>query len=436
MAAKIVFIGAGSIIFVKNLIGDCLLTPALRDAHIALLDIDKEKLRLSEQMLKQLNNNINEGRAEIKAYDDQREALRDADFVINAIHVGGYDPCVINDFEIPLKYGLKQSYADTLGMGGIFRGLRTIPVMLQIAKDMEEVCPDAWLLNYTNPMAIVTGAIQKATSIKTVGLCHSVQICVRDLFEGLGMDHTNVKSKIAGINHQAWLLDVHRDGEDLYPEVKRRALERQASEQHDDKVRYEIMNQFGYYVTESTQHTAEYVPYFIKNAYPELLDEYGVHTMMYKNWGQSQADYWQKAMDELLGNKGLSHERTHEYASYIMEAILTDNIYKIGANVMNNGLITNLPDGVNVEVPCLVDGSGITPCYIGDLPPQLAALNRTNINVQELTIEASLTGNKEHVYHAALLDPHTSAELSIADIRSMVGELLEANRSYLPQFEI
>ncbi|WP_256757348.1 alpha-glucosidase/alpha-galactosidase [Cohnella sp. WQ 127256] len=428
MAVKIVFIGSGSIIFVKNLIGDCLMTPALQDAHIALLDIDHEKLKLSEKMLNQLNDNINLGRATIKAYTDQREALRGADFVINAIQVGGYE-AVIPDFEIPMKYGLKQTYADTLGVGGLFRGLRTIPVMLSIARDMEEVCPNALMLNYTNPMAIVTGAIHQATSIQAIGLCHSVQICVRDLLHGLGMDDANVKSKIAGINHQAWLLEVHRDGVDLYPEIKRRAAERNV--EHDDRVRYEIMNRFGYYVTESTQHSSEYMPYFIKRNYPELLPRFGILTEMYKDWGKSQQQYWNQTKAEMIDNADLSHERTHEYASFIMEAIVTDRAIKIGGNVMNSGLITNVSANACVEVPCLVDGSGITPCYIGDLPTVCAGLNSTNIHMQLLTIEAALYGRKESIYHAAMLDPHTSAELSLDDIVAMCDELIEVNRNYL-----
>lgn len=430
--AKIVFIGAGSIIFVKNLIGDCLLTSALRDAEMALLDIDLEKLELSEKMLQNLNRNINEGKAKIAACRDRRKALEGADFVINAIQVGGYDPCVINDFEIPLKYGLKQTYADTLGVGGIFRGLRTIPVMMEIARDMEEICPDAWLLNYTNPMGIITGAMLRVTKVKTAGLCHSVQICTRDLLEGLGMSNEGVKWKIAGINHQAWLLEVSRNGEDLYPEIKRRAVSR--TEKHDDRVRYEIMKRFGYYVTESSIHSSEYMPYFIKNNCPGLLEEFGLKTDMYKDWGKSQKEYWRKTREELVDNKELTHFRTHEYASYIMESILTDKVYKIGANVINKGYITNLPEGSCIEVPCLVDGSGITPCHVGDLPPQCAALNRTNINVQLLTIEAALTHKKEHVYHAALLDPHTSSELRIDQIVSMCDEMLEANKSWLPEY--
>ena len=428
---KIVFIGAGSIIFVKNLIGDCLCTPTLQNSEFALLDIDEEKLRLSEQMLCTLNNNINGGRATIKAYKSQREALAGADYVINAIQVGGYSPCVVNDFEIPLKYGLKQTYADTLGIGGLMRGLRTVPVMLGIARDMEELCPGAWLLNYTNPMAIITGAMQRATKVKTVGLCHSVQVCAPHLLEGLGMSTENVRCEIAGINHQAWLLSVTQNGVDLYPEIKRRALQRGP---HDDMTRYEIMRRFGYYVTESTQHTAEYTPYFIKHRYPELIDRYGIKTDMYLDWGRSQKAYWEKTKTELIDDPTLTHERTQEFASYIMEAMQTDRPYKIAGNLLNGGFITNLPEGACVEVPCLVDAAGITPCHVGKLPIQCAALNQTNINMQELAIEAALTGKREHVYHAAMLDPHTAAELSLDDIVSMCDELLAANTPWLPQF--
>ncbi|HEY5585167.1 MAG TPA: alpha-glucosidase/alpha-galactosidase [Ruminiclostridium sp.] len=428
--AKIVFIGAGSIVFVKNLIGDCMLTPVLRDSEFALLDIDKEKLTLAEGMLQNLNNNINEGRATVKAYDIQREALQGADYVINAIQVGGY-PCIVNDFEIPLKFGLKQTYADTLGIGGIFRGLRTIPVMLKIAKEMEEVCPNAWLLNYTNPMAIVTGAIQRATKIKTVGLCHSVQVCAKDLLAGLGMNNENVQYKIAGINHQAWLLEVTQNGRNLYPEIKRRSAQR--TEKHNDMVRYEIMKHFDYYVTESTQHSAEYMPYFIKDKYPELLEQYGIKTLMYKDWANSQKEYWEKSKNELVVNGTLTYTRTQEFASHILESLQTGKLYKIAANVLNHGYITNLPDYSCVEVPCMVDASGISPCFVGALPLQCAALNQTNINMQNLTIEAGITGDKNYIYHAAMLDPHTSAELSLDDITKMCDELIEANRMWIPK---
>ena len=427
---KIVFIGSGSIIFVKNLIGDCLLTPCLADAEYALLDIDAEKLALSERMLQRLNESVNSGRAHIRAYTSQKEALRGADFVISAIQVGGYRR-VVPDFEIPAKYGLKQTYADTLGIGGIFRGLRTVPVMQGIVRDMMEVCPDAWLLNYVNPMAIITGAMLKSTGVKMVGLCHSVQVCASDLLRGLGMPTDHLRYKIAGINHQAWLLELEQKGVDIYPEVRKRAFARK--DIHPDMVRYEIFRRFGYYVTESTQHTAEYTPYFIKRAYPGLAEQYGVKTEMYRDWGNSQQEYWSHARK--MENEPLTHTRTKEFASYILEAMTTGTPFEIAANVLNHGYIENLPQGCCVEVPCVVDAAGITPRRMGRLPEQCAALNRTNINVQELTIEAALTHKREHIYHAAMLDPHTAAELSIPDIIALCDEMIESNAGWIGNYE-
>lgn len=427
---KIVFIGSGSIIFVKNLIGDCLLTPCLADAEYALLDIDAEKLALSERMLQRLNESVNSGRAHIRAYTSQKEALRGADFVISAIQVGGYRR-VVPDFEIPAKYGLKQTYADTLGIGGIFRGLRTVPVMQGIVRDMMEVCPDAWLLNYVNPMAIITGAMLKSTGVKMVGLCHSVQVCASDLLRGLGMPTDHLRYKIAGINHQAWLLELEKNGVDIYPEVRKRAFARK--DKHPDMVRYEIFRRFGYYVTESTQHTAEYTPYFIKRAYPGLAEQYGVKTEMYRDWGNSQQEYWSHARK--MENEPLTHTRTKEFASYILEAMTTGTPFEIAANVLNHGYIENLPQGCCVEVPCVVDAAGITPRRMGRLPEQCAALNRTNINVQELTIEAALTHKREHIYHAAMLDPHTAAELSIPDIIALCDEMIESNAGWIGNYE-
>ena len=426
---KIVFIGSGSIIFVKNLIGDCLLTPCLSDAEYALLDIDAEKLALSERMLQRLNESVNSGRAHIRAYTSQKEALRGADFVISAIQVGGYR-CVVPDFEIPAKYGLKQTYADTLGIGGIFRGLRTVPVMQDIVRDMMEVCPDAWLLNYVNPMAIITGAMLKSTGVKMVGLCHSVQVCASDLLSGLGMPTDHLRYKIAGINHQAWLLELEQNGVDIYPEIRKRAFARK--DIHPDMVRYEIFRRFGYYVTESTQHTAEYTPYFIKRAYPGLAEQYGVKTEMYQGWGNSQQEYWSHARK--MENEPLTHTRTKEFASYILEAMTTGTPFEIAANVLNHGYIENLPQGCCVEVPCVVDAAGITPRRMGRLPEQCAALNRTNINVQELTIEAALTHKREHIYHAAMLDPHTAAELSIPDIIALCDEMIESNAGWIGEY--
>ena len=430
---KITFIGAGSTVFAKNVLGDCMMTPALQGFELALFDINLERLTDSEKMLNNLKKSTG-STCTITAYTDRKKALSGAKYVINAIQVGGYDPCTITDFEIPKKYGLRQTIADTVGIGGIFRNLRTIPVMMDIAADMREVCPDALFLNYTNPMAVLTNVMNTYGGIKTVGLCHSVQVCVPHMFEHLGIDQTGVQAKIAGINHMAWLLEVTRDGEDLYPEIKRRAAEKQ-KEAHGDMVRYEMMLKFGYYITESSEHNAEYHPYFIKRNYPELIERFQIPLDEYPRRCIEQIAGWERMRDEIVNNTELKHERSHEYASYILEAIETGIPYKIGGNVMNHGLITNLPKEACVEVPCLVDRSGISPTYIGDLPPQCAALNRTNINTQLLTIEAAMTGKKEHIYHAAMLDPHTSAELSMDDIISMCDELIEAHRDWLPVYK-
>jgi alpha-galactosidase len=429
--SKITFMGAGSTVFARNVLGDCMLTPALKESEIALFDIDPVRLKESEMML----NNINKfagGHAKITSYTDRKKALEGSNFVVNAIQVGGYDPCTITDFEIPKKFGLRQTIADTLGIGGIFRALRTIPVMLDFGKDMEEVCPNAWFLNYTNPMAMLTGAMLKATGIKTVGLCHSVQTCASTILDAVGMNKENVNWKIAGINHMAWLLEISKNGVDLYPEIKKLSLEKGAPD--NDKVRHELMHKFGYYVTESSEHNAEYSPYFIKSKYPELIERFNIPLDEYPRRCVNQISGWKTMKDDLINNKSLTHERSHEYASYIMEAIVTDKPYKIGGNVLNKGFITNLPTDSCVEIPCLVDASGVTPTFVGALPPQCAALNMTNVNVQLLTIEAALTGKREHIYHAALLDPHTSAELSIDDTIAMVDDLIEAHGNWLPKY--
>ncbi|MCX7843102.1 MAG: alpha-glucosidase/alpha-galactosidase [Clostridia bacterium] len=429
---KITFMGAGSTIFAKNVVGDCMLTPSLTESEIYLYDIDPVRLKDSENMLNNINKNIG-GKAKIIATMDRKLALRGAKYVVNAIQVGGYEPCTVTDFEIPKKYGLRQTIADTLGIGGIFRALRTIPVMFDFARDMEEVCPDALFLNYTNPMAILTGAMLRYTGVKTVGLCHSVQVCAKTLLDAVGMDMEGVQWHIAGINHMAWLLQITKDGIDLYPEIKKRSLSGMVPDY--DRVRHEIMHRFGYYVTESSEHNAEYMPYFIKSQYPELIEKFNIPLDEYPRRCIDQIEGWKKMRDELVNNNELTHERTHEYASYILEAIETDKPYKIGGNVINTGLIPNLPSEACVEVPCLVDKSGVTPCYVGNLPPQCAALNRTNINVQLLTIEAAVTGKKEHIYHAAMLDPHTSAELPIDKIVALCDDLIEAHGDWLPKYK-
>ena len=432
--AKITFLGAGSTIFAKNVLGDTMLSPALHDVEIALYDIDAGRLEDSYLMLSSINNNCNQGRAVIKKYfgtENRREALRGAKYVVNAVQIGGYDPCTIIDFEVPKKYGLRQTIGDSMGIPGIFRALRTLPVLFDVTKEMEQVCPDAWFLNYTNPMGIITGALLRYQPIKTVGLCHSVQVCTEELLTAVGMENTNVTYKIAGINHMGWLLEIERDGVDLYPEIKRRA--KSLNTPHKDMVRFEIMKHFGYYVTESSEHNAEYMPYWIKNSHPELITQLQIPLDEYPRRCIKQMENWKKQRETLVENMQLTHERTLEYASYIIEAMETNVPYKIGGNVINHGCITNLPDHACVEIPCLIDASGVTPCYVGALPEQLAALNRTNINVQLLAIEAAVTHKKEAVYHAAMLDPHASSELTLDEIKSLCDDLIEAHGHWIPR---
>jgi alpha-galactosidase len=438
---KITFMGAGSTVFARNVLGDCMCTPSLRDAEIALYDIDETRLKESEIILNAINKNVNSSRATIKTFlgvEQRKEALRNADFVVNAIQVGGYDPCTITDFEIPKKYGLKQTIADTLGIGGIMRGLRTIPVLRDFARDMEEVCPNTLFLNYTNPMAILTGYMQRYTKIHTVGLCHSVQVCSRDLLKGLGMeDKVEGRNElIAGINHMAWLLDLKdKDGKDLYPEIKARAAKRNAEEKHKDMVRYEYIRRLGYYCTESSEHNAEYNPFFIKSRYPQLIEDFQIPLDEYPRRCINQIKGWEEEKNNILQDGKITHERSEEYASYIMEAVVTNKPIKIGGNVLNTGLINNLPTEACVEVPCLVDAGGIHPCHVGKLPVQLAAMNMTNINPQLLTIEAAVTGKREHIYQAAMLDPHTAAELSVDDIVAMCDELIAAHGTYMKDYQ-
>ena len=437
---KITFMGAGSTVFARNVLGDCICTPSLCDAEIALYDIDAKRLEESELIINAINKNINSSRAIIKTYlgvDNRKEALRNANFVVNAIQVGGYDPCTITDFEIPKKYGLRQTIADTLGIGGIMRGLRTIPIIRDFARDMEEVCPNALFLNYTNPMAILTGYMQRYTKIQTIGLCHSVQVCSEGLLKDLGMeDKLEGRSDfIAGINHMAWLLEVRdKEGKDLYPEIKEKAKNKNAQEKHKDMVRYEYIKHLGYYCTESSEHNAEYNPFFIKAKYPELIDKFNIPLDEYPRRCIGQIEGWEKEKNSILQDGKITHERSHEYASYIMEAVVTNKPIKIGGNVLNKGLIDNLPDDACVEVPCLVDAHGIHPCHVGKLPVQLAAMNMTNINPQLMTIEAANNKRRESIYQAAMLDPHTAAELSIDDIVKMCDELIDAHGEYMKEY--
>jgi len=429
---KIAFIGAGSTVFARNVLGDVMLTPALCRAEIALHDIDPVRLDESEAMLKNINKNCNENRARIVSFEDRREALRDATYVACAIQVGGYKPATVIDIEVPKKFGLRQTIGDTLGIGGIFRGLRTLPVFFDIARDMEELCPGAWLLNYVNPMAIITGAMLRYTNVKTVGLCHSYQVCADTILRVLDMPRDDIRYKIAGINHMAWLLEIRRGREDLYPEIRRRAAE--GADLPWDWVRVEMLRRFGYYVTESSEHNAEYLPYFIKSNYPDLIDEYKIPLDEIIRRYEKQGADWEQMRDELVHNPVLTHVRTNEYASYIMEAMENNMPINIGGNVLNTGLIPNLPGEAVVELPCLVDAFGVQGTYIGNLPEQLAALNRTNINVQLLTIAAHITGKREHIYHAAMTDPHTAAELSLDHITALCDEMIAAHGDFLPKY--
>ena len=438
---KLSFLGAGSTIFARNVIGDCMCSEVLRDSVFALYDIDGERIEESRTILEAIRKNCG-GYGRIECYvgeENRKEALRGADFVVNAIQVGGYDPCTIIDFEIPKKYGLQQTIGDTLGIGGIMRALRTIPVMQSFAEDMAEVCPDALLLNYTNPMAMLSGYMQRYTTVNTVGLCHSVQVCSEGLLKALGMEDKldGRKELIAGINHMAWLLEIKdKNGVDLYPEIKSRVDAYLAKPDATDKVRMDYIKHFGYYCTESSEHNAEYNMFYIKSKYPELIQRYNIPIDEYPRRCVNQIEGWRKEYEEILEKGVKEHTRSNEYASRIMEAIVTGNPYQIGGNVLNKGhLISNLPAEACVEVPCLVNGSGVHPCSVGALPVQCAAMNMTNINVQLLTIEAAATGKKEHIYQAAMLDPHTGSELDIDTIKKMVDDLIEAHGNYLPKYQ-
>lgn len=437
---KVTFMGAGSTVFAKNVLGDIMSTPALRECEIALYDIDGVRLEESYIMVTALNRNINESRAKVEKYlgvENRKDALRGADFVVNAIQVGLYDPCTIIDFEVPKKYGLRQTIADSNGIGGIFRALRTIPVLKDFTDDMAEVCPNAYFLNYTNPMAQLAGYLGRYTPIKSVGLCHSVQGCSRNLLKDLGIEYKEpLRESIAGINHMGWLLELEdADGNDLYPEIREHAIAilESGKTDHHDLVRYEYIRRLGYYCTESSEHNAEYNNFFIKAKYPELIERYNIPLDEYPRRCINQIENWKKDREKYM-HDDVTHTRTTEYASYIMEAIVTDIPYKIGGNVINNGLIPNLPAEACVEVACLVNKNGIQPCAQKPLPLQLAAMNSAMIGVQLLTIEAAVTQKKETIYQAAMLDPHTSSELSIDEIIRLCDDLIEAHGSYLPNY--
>ncbi len=444
MSKKIAFIGAGSTIFMKNIIGDALHYASLQDAHIALMDIDKTRLDESELVAGKMISSM-EVDATISTHLDQREALQGADFVVVAFQIGGYDPCTITDFEIPKKHGLRQTIADTLGIGGIMRGLRTVPHLWAICDDMREVCPDALMLNYVNPMAINMWALGvKYPDIKQVGLCHSVQGTAQELALDLGVDPVNLRYKSAGINHMAYYLNFEErqpDGsyKDLYPALRSGYANgslKPKTNPHMPRcpnlVRYEMLNRVGYFVTESSEHFAEYTPYFIKNGREDLIERFGIPLDEYPKRCIEQVKGWKAQAEIFRSADKIEVCQSQEYAATIMNAVTTGKPAVIYGNIANKGYIPQLPVGCTVEVPCLVDANGILPTIVNDIPPQLIALMRTNVNVQELTVAALVSENVDHVYHAAMLDPHTAAELDLDTIWAMTGELLEAHKDWLP----
>src|SRR6476620_8949352 len=427
--AKIAFIGAGSTVFARNLLNDIFSFPELGNSTISLFDIDKERLKTSEIVARNVAKAA-EASPTIEATTDRRRALEGADYAICMIQVGGYKPSTVSDFEIPKKYGLRQTIADTLGIGGIMRGLRTIPVLLDMCRDMEELCPDVSFLQYVNPMAMNCWAISRASSIRTVGLCHSVQGTARQLARDIGVPIEEIDYVCAGINHMAFYLKFEREGVDLYPEIRRVLAEGRAP--MDNLVRYEMLKRLGYFVTESSEHFAEYVPWFIKRDRPDLIDNFNIPLDEYPRRCEKQIKEWNALRTEYEGSGTIKLEQSEEYGAPIIHSMETGTPRVIYGNVANTGLIDNLPDGCCVEVPCLVDKNGIQPVHVGALPPQLAALMQTNINVQELTVEASLTGKREHVYHAAMLDPHTAAELDLDQIWRLVDDLIDAHGDMIP----
>ncbi|MBK1878493.1 alpha-glucosidase/alpha-galactosidase [Pelagicoccus mobilis] len=434
MQTKVTLIGAGSVVFAQNLISDLLQFEEFSEIHICLMDIDPERLKVAEVMTQKIIAKLGVP-ATASATIDRTEAVRGANYVICTIQVGGYKPGTVIDFEIPKKYGLKQTIADTLGIGGIFRALRTIPKLIDIARDIETVgAPDCLFLNYTNPMAMNCMAVDKAVGIPMVGLCHSVQGTSEQLSNYLGLDHADVSYKVAGINHMAFFLEFKHRGQDAYPLLFKKLED---SRFKKDKVRFEMMRRLGYFVTESSEHQAEYTPYFIHHG-QDVIDQFEIPIDEYIRRCESNIDTWIQTEKDLLESDGeiTIKPQTHEYGSYIIHSIETGKPRVIYGNVPNTGLVTNLPERCCVELPVLVDKSGLQPTFIGKLPPQLAAICRSNINPQELTVEAALTGKREHIYHAAMADPHTAATLPLDKIWAMCDELIEAHskEGYFPKF--
>lgn len=459
---KITFIGAGSTIFAKNLMGDILSYPELADITLSLHDIDAQRLQESEVMAHWVADKL-QVRPTIEVTTNRRAALDGADYAIAMFQIGGYKPGTVIDFEIPKKYGLRQTIADTLGIGGIMRALRTIPVLLEMCRDMEELCPNVTFLNYVNPMAMLCWAVDRGSNIKTVGLCHSVQGTAGELAHDIGVPLEEINYTCAGINHMAFYLNFERNGENLYPLIQKVIDEGRVPDHN--RVRYEMFKRLGYFVTESSEHFSEYTPWFIKHDRPDLIEKFNIPLDEYLGRCEVQIKAWDYAQEvranpSAYSEAELRHRlegitvmpraiewavggframdeitRSHEYGSGIIHSIVTGEPRVIYGNIPNYGLIDNLPQGCCVEVPCLVDKNGLQPTRIGALPPHLAALMQTNINVQALTVEAALTGKREHIYHAAMIDPHTAAELDLDQIWNLVDDLIEAHGDWLPEYD-
>ncbi|TAK22588.1 MAG: alpha-glucosidase/alpha-galactosidase [Chloroflexota bacterium] len=425
---RIAMIGAGSVVFARALTSDILSFPELANAQIRLHDIDRRRLETAEMMVRSVAKTLGANPTIVSSLD-RKAALRDADYVINSIQVGGHD-ATLRDFDIPKKYGLRQTIADTLGIGGIFRALRTIPVMLDICADMRAECPDALLLNYTNPMVMLCLAVERFGGVPVVGLCHSVQHTARVLADFAGVARDDVWYRVAGINHMSWFLDFRRrNGEDLYPRLWE-ALDDPARF-GKDAVRFEMMRRLGYFVTESSEHMSEYLPYFIKRQ--SEVDRLNIPIDEYIRRSERNLNRAEEERARLDRGEAVEVKKSDEFAAYIIHSIVANKDWSFHGNVLNRGLIDNLPSDTVVEVPILVNAAGLQPCHVGALPPQLAGLNRTNIATQQLVVEAAVTGNRDHVYHAAMLDPHTSSMLTLDEIWHMVDDLIDAHGSLLPR---
>jgi alpha-galactosidase len=434
--AKVAFVGAGSTVFARNLTGDILSAPALRDTTtLALMDVDPERLRTSEVVARRVAEALG-SRATIEATTDRRAALDGADYVVTMLQVGGYRPATVTDFEVPRRFGLRQTIGDTLGIGGIMRALRTIPVLLDLCRELEELSPEALLLQYVNPMVANCWAVTEATSIRTVGLCHSVQGTAGDIARDVGVPAEEVEYVCAGINHLSFYLRLEHGDVDLYPRL--RAVLDEGRVPGWNRVRYELLRHFGYFVTESSEHFAEYCPWFIKDGRPDLIEEFAVPLDEYLRRCEEQIAAWEELRDELERGAGVEVRRSNEYGGRIVEAIETGEPFAFNGNVPNRSrdgelLLDGFAPEAVVEVPCVAGAGGIEPQRVGALPPHLAALIRTNLNVHELVVRAALDRRRDHVYHAAMLDPHTGAELSLAEIRDLVDELLDAHGALVPE---